>query len=568
MEHMILGHAGAAEAHQFLKGTVLRHRLAVAHQAERHPQHRLRADPQADRGRAGCGLNHGENRIEPSQPLNVATTTEHPGGGALQARPTSASVAQPFPRPMALQAPVDPSPAVELAVPIQQMREPVQRGDSRSLAWRLEQLDRLAALVGQHEEAVLAALAADLGKPPTEAFFELVAVRHELAHTRRHLARWMRPRSVGLPFWTLPARARVHPEPLGCVLILGPWNYPFQLCLHPLVSALAAGNTAVIKPSEHAPRTAALIAELVGRHFPTELVQVVLGDGGTAARLLQERFDHIFFTGGERVGALVMAAAARHLTPVTLELGGKSPAIVLDDADIAITARRLAWGKGLNAGQTCVAPDHVLVVPERREELVAAIGAEFKRLYGADPLTSPDLGAVVNAERFSHLSGLIAGARGRVLAGGQNDPARRRIAPTLIAVEDPEADPLMQEELFGPLLPVITVAGVEEALARVRQGARPLALYLFSRSERSRRRLLATTSSGSVVFNDVVIQAGVVNLPFGGVGASGMGAYHGETGFLTFSHRRSVMQRSFRFDLPFRYPPYGNRLDLVRRLLG
>lgn len=292
----------------------------------------------------------------------------------------------------------------------------------------------------------------------------------------------------------------------------------------------------------------------MGRHFP-ELVQVVLGDGGTAARLLEERFDHIFFTGGERVGARVMAAAARHLTPVTLELGGKSPAIVLDDADIAVTARRLAWGRSINAGQTCVAPDHVLVVPERREELIAAIAAEFEHLYGADPLASPDLAAVVNAERFSHLTGLIAGAGERVLAGGQSDPVRRRIAPTLIAVEDPEADPLMQEELFGPLLPVVTVAGLEEALARVRQGARPLALYLFSRSERSRRRLLATTSSGSVVFNDVVMQAGVVSLPFGGVGASGMGAYHGETGFHTFSHRRSVMQRSFRLDLPFRYPP-------------
>jgi len=469
---------------------------------------------------------------------------------------------------MALQAPAEPIPDLTLPVTIAGMREPVSRGETRSLPWRLEQLSRLDDLLAQHEPAVMAALAEDLGKPATEAYFELVAVRHELQHTRRHLGRWMRPRGIGLPLWALPARAAVEPVPLGCVLILGPWNYPFQLCLHPLVSALAAGNTAVLKPSEQAPRTAALIAELIPRHFPPEVVQVVLGDGATAARLLEERFDHIFFTGGSRVGSLVMAAAAQTLTPVTLELGGKSPAIVLDDADITITARRLAWGKGLNAGQTCVAPDHVLVVPERREALVAAIRAEFARLYGEEPLASPDLGAIVNQARFDHLRGLLEGAGERVLAGGQCDPARRRIAPTLIAVDDPEHDPLMQEEIFGPLLPLVCVADLEDALERVRRRERPLALYLFSSSEAARRRLLAGSCSGSVVFNDVVVQAGVVNLPFGGVGASGMGTYHGEAGFLTFSHQRSVMRRPFRPDLRFRYPPYGNRLALVRRLLG
>jgi aldehyde dehydrogenase (NAD+) len=263
-----------------------------------------------------------------------------------------------------------------------------------------------------------------------------------------------------------------------------------------------------------------------------------------------------------------MAAGAKHLTPVTLELGGKSPAIVLADADIRITARRLAWGKSINAGQTCVAPDHVLVVPELREPLVAAIQEEIGRLYGPDPLASPDLGAIVNDSRFAHLSALLEGARDRVLFGGQLDPQRRRISPTLISVEDPDRDPLMQEELFGPLLPIVTVANLEDALERIRLSPKPLAMYLFSRSREAQQRLLAGSSSGSVVFNDVVIQAGLVSLPFGGVGASGMGAYHGETGFRTFSHRRSVMARPFRFDLPFRYPPYGNRLPLLRRLLG
>ena len=459
-------------------------------------------------------------------------------------------------------------PSPVLTVPISAMQAGVSRGDTRPRAWRIDQLDRLSRLLGQHEEEVMAALAADLGKPATEAYFEVTAVRHELAHTRRHLAAWMRPQTISLPAWAQPASARVVCEPLGCVLILGPWNYPFQLCLHPLVSALAAGNTAVLKPSEHAPHTAELIATLIPRHFAPETVQVVLGDGSVAAALLEEGFDHVFFTGGERVGSLVMAAAARQLTPVTLELGGKSPAIVLADADLEVTARRLAWGKGLNAGQTCVAPNHLLVVPEVREPLVAAIKAEFGRLYGSDPLASPDLGAIVNNQRFAHLSGLLEGAADRVLAGGQADPARRRISPTLIAVEDPDHDPLMQEELFGPLLPLVTVADLEEALERIRQGAKPLALYLFSRSRGAQERVLATTSSGSVAFNDVVVQAGMVNLPFGGVGASGMGAYHGETGFRTFSHRRSVVARPFRLDLPFRYPPYGNRLALLKRLLG
>ena len=448
------------------------------------------------------------------------------------------------------------------------MRAPVSRGDTRPRAWREQQLQRIATLLEEQGDAVIAALGADLGKPPTEGFFELVAVQHELAHTRRHLGRWMADRQFRPPAWALPARISVQREPLGCVLIMGPWNYPFQLTLRPLVSALAAGNTAVLKPSEHAPRTAALIAELIPRYFPAEIVQVVLGDGQVAAELLHERFDHIFFTGGGRVGSLVMAAAARQLTPVTLELGGKSPAIVLADADIAVTARRLAWGKGINAGQTCIAPDHILVVPELRDPLVAAIAAEFKQLYGSDPLASPDLGAIVNDSRFAQLSALLEGARDRVLAGGQSDPGRRRIAPTLIAVEDPERDPLMQEELFGPLLPVITVTDLEAALERVRRGPKPLALYLFSRSKAAQRRLLATTSSGGVAFNEVVMQAAMTSLPFGGVGASGMGAYHGETGFLTFSHRRSVLSRPFRFDLRFRYPPYGNKLALLKRLLG
>ncbi|MFM7312311.1 MAG: aldehyde dehydrogenase family protein, partial [Cyanobium sp.] len=445
-----------------------------------------------------------------------------------------------------------------LPVSIEAMRQPVQEGHTRPLAWRLEQLRRLEALLEAAALPLLEALAEDLGKPPMEASFERLAIRQELQLTRRQLRRWMAPRAVGLPAWARPARATLQSEPLGCVLIIGPWNYPFQLTLHPLVSALAAGNSAVLKPSEHAPRTAALIAGLVQAHFPPETVQVICGDGQTAATLLQERFDHIFFTGGGRVGRLVMAAAAAHLSPVTLELGGKSPAIVLEGAELATTARRLAWGKSINAGQTCIAPDHLLVTPQLRQPLVEAIAAEWRRFHGDDPLNSPHLGNIVNRAQFERLETLLQGARqrGQVLAGGRSDAATLRIEPTLIEVSDPERDPLMQEELFGPLLPVVTVPDLEDALQMVRRGSKPLALYLFGGDGRARRRVLETSSSGGVVFNDVILHAGLAELPFGGVGESGMGNYHGEAGFRTFSHQRSVLSRPFWLDLPFRYPPY------------
>jgi aldehyde dehydrogenase (NAD+) len=337
-----------------------------------------------------------------------------------------------------------------------------------------------------------------------------------------------------------------------------------------LISALAAGNTVVLKPSEFAPHTASLIANKLTQVFPPHIVQVVQGDGEVGAQLLENRFDHIFFTGGGRVGRLVMAAAARHLTPVTLELGGKSPAIVLDDAEISTTARRLVWGKGLNTGQTCVAPDHVLVVPEVRGALLEAIGQEISRMYGPDPLTSPDLGRVVTTQHFDRLASLLSGAtaRGQVLLGGRIDRSERRMEPTVLRVEDPDNDPLMREELFGPLLPVLTVPDLDAAIARVQAAPKPLALYLFGRRAQDQERLRQRTSSGSLVFNDVVIQVGAPQLPLGGVGESGIGAYHGVTGFLTFSHQRTILNQRFWPDITFRYPPYAGKLPMLKRLLG
>jgi aldehyde dehydrogenase (NAD+) len=473
---------------------------------------------------------------------------------------------------MSSTASVEPPAALDAAgaLPnLEALQAPVRQGHTRPRAWRVGQLRRLDALLKEHESDILGALAADLGKPPVEAYFEVVAVRQELRLAQRQLGHWMAPRRVPVPLAQKPGRAELIAEPLGCVLIIGPWNYPFSLTLQPLVSALAAGNTAVLKPSEHAPSTSALIARLVGQHLDPDVVAVVQGDGAVAQRLLQEPFDHIFFTGGGRVGRLVMEAAARHLTPVTLELGGKSPAIVLTDADLAVSARRIAWGKALNAGQTCIAPDYLLVEEPVRQELIDRLSEAFRRSFGDEPLASSDLARIVNQAQFDRLHGLLEGARqrGQVLFGGQTDPGTLRIAPTLLAVSGFE-DPLMDDELFGPLLPVLSIPSLEEAITTIRSRPRPLALYLFSRSHRAMQRVLAGTSSGGVCHNDVVMQVGVPDLPFGGVGASGMGLYHGRSGFDTFSHLRSVLHRPFRFDLHFRYPPYGDRLALIKRLLG
>ena len=449
------------------------------------------------------------------------------------------------------------------------MKEVVGEGSTRPMAWRREQLNRLSELVQQHETEVLEALAADLGKPPTEAFFELVALRQELKLTTRQLGRWMRPQPVSVPLSLRPGQARVVPEPLGCVLVIGPWNYPFQLTLRPLISALAAGNTAVLKPSEHAGAVADLIARLIPLHFEADVVQVVQGDGAVAAALVAMPFDHIFFTGGGTIGRKVLEGAAAHLTPVTLELGGKSPAIVLEGAEPIVSARRLIWGKGINAGQTCIAPDHLLLAPAMRKPLLKAMAAERSAMYGDDPLASDQLSRIINDRQFTRLEALLTTAQneGRVLIGGEISREQRRIAPTVIRVDSRE-DPLMADELFGPLLPVLALDDLGTALQEIRQGPKPLALYLFGGNEADQQLVLNSTSSGGVCLNDVVMQAGVPQLPFGGVGASGMGCYHGESGFNTFSHRKAVLKRPFRFDFKLRYPPYKVDLNLLRRLAG
>ena len=455
------------------------------------------------------------------------------------------------------------------AADLKTLRATVVSGQTRPEAWRRLQLKRLSDLLDRHESDILQALRIDLAKPELEGMFEIVALLQELKITRRRLKAWMRPRHIPVPIMQRPGRAQLIREPLGCVLVIGPWNYPFMLTLQPLISALAAGNSVVLKPSEHAPAAAALITRLITEGFPSDVVRVVNGDGSTAAALVDLGFDHIFFTGSGTIGAKVLAGAARHLTPVTLELGGKNPAVVLDSADLAVTARRLIWGKGINAGQTCIAPDHLLVQTSIRDRLVQALKEERRNLYGDEPLASADLSSLIHDRHFQHLEGLLATARaeGRILFGGECCRQRRKIAPTLIEVQS-DQDPLMEAEIFGPLLPLMTVETLDEAITRIQQQDKPLAIYLFGGDHNDQSAVLKRTSSGGVCFNDVVMQKGVPELPFGGVGPSGMGSYQAEAGFQTFSHTRTVLSRPFFLDIRHRYPPYTLNPAIFRRFVG
>lgn len=444
---------------------------------------------------------------------------------------------------------------------------------SFGLAARRAALARLADALDHFRPDLLAALAADLGKPEAEALiWEFLPLQGEISHARRHLGRWMRPRRAATSLTMLGTGARIRPEPRGVSLIIGPWNFPMMLTLGPLVSALAAGNAAILKPSELTPATSSVVARMLRETFPADLVAVAEGGPEVATRLLDLPFDHIFFTGGATVGRIVMQAASRHLTPVTLELGGKSPVIVGPGADIAAAARHLVWGKFTNAGQTCVAPDHIFVHRSIEAALTTAMTAEIARAFGATPeaiAASPDYARVVNDRHHARLKALLeeAQAQGAQIAtGGQSDAARRYLAPTLL--KDTTDDMrISQEEIFGPILPVIAYDDLEAVIDRINAGPKPLALYVFERAQAFADRIIAATSSGTVGVNLNVVQFAHPNLPFGGVGASGMGAAHGYQGFRAFSHFRPVL-RNHLSALPLLFPPYGRSTACLTRVLG
>ena len=452
---------------------------------------------------------------------------------------------------------------------LNQLQDLVLSGKTRNEKWRRVQLKSLSNLLENHQQEILKALSQDLGKPATEAFFEIIAVKQEIKLAQKSLSNWMKTRQINVPVSLKPAQALVQPDPLGCILIIGPWNYPFSLTLQPLVGALAAGNTAVLKPSEHAPNVSNLIKKLIEEYFPPEIVQVFEGDGNIAADLLTRQFDHVFFTGGENIGKKVMEAASKNLTPVTLELGGKSPAVVIDGANLEVTAKRVIWGKSLNAGQTCIAPDHLLVEDKLFDSLISNLINSINDFYGNTPLDSKHLGSIINEKQFNRLNNLLTQAKknNQIIYGGDSNEKEKRISPTLIKIDN-RNDPLMKEELFGPLLPILSIKNLDQAISDFKLLPKPLALYLFGGGEKEQVKVLSMTSSGGVCFNDVVLQAGIPELPFGGVGTSGMGKYHGKAGFDNFTHYKSVLKRPFWLDLNFRYPPYKLDLSLLNKLIG
>ena len=429
---------------------------------------------------------------------------------------------------------------------VARLRATFASGRTRPLDWRRSQLKALRALLTERESELLDALSTDLGKPRLEAWAtDIGFVINEIDHASKHLRRWTKPARVRTPMATKPSKARVVREPLGLVLIIAPWNYPVQLALSPLVGAIAAGNVAVLKPSEVAPATSAVLARLLPEYLDPDAVAVVEGAVPETQALLAQRWDHIFYTGNGRVGRVVMEAATPHLTPVTLELGGKSPAIIDASANLEVAARRIAWGKFLNAGQTCIAPDYVLVARGLEDRFVELLRRCVFDFYGQDPKASPDFARIVNGAHFERLVKLLDS--GTPAVGGDHDATTRYIAPTVLRDVTPES-PVMQDEIFGPILPVIPIADAAEGIAFVNAREKPLALYVFASDASVVRTVLEGTSSGGACVNATLFHVAVAELPFGGVGESGMGAYHGKASFDVFSHAKSVLKRSTRPD--------------------
>jgi aldehyde dehydrogenase (NAD+) len=447
------------------------------------------------------------------------------------------------------------------------VRATYESGRTRPMQWRREQLDGLLRLLDREQEILVDALAADVGKPRLESrVADLMITAAEVRHLRKHAPAWARPRRVSLPLVSRPGRAEIRPEPLGVGLVIAPWNYPVQLLIQPMATAIAAGNAVVGKPSELAPATAAALARLIPRYVDPEAIAVIEGGVDVATALLEQRWDHIFFTGSATVGRVVMTAAARQLTPLILELGGKSPAIVDDSAALAVTARRIAWGKWLNAGQSCIAPDYVLVGKDKRDELVAGITAAFDTFADRAVRMTPDFGRIIDERHARRLEGLLVDHGGHLACGGSVDVVARFVEPTVIV--DPDLDsPLMTEEVFGPILPVVTVESTEAAIDFVNRRPKPLALYVFAEDLEIADHVVDATSSGGALVNHVLVHK-TPSLPFGGVGQSGMGRYHGRAGFDHYSNAKGVLHKPTKPDLSVIYPPYTRwKEGIIRRIL-
>ncbi|MEG0708063.1 MAG: aldehyde dehydrogenase [Cellulosilyticaceae bacterium] len=434
--------------------------------------------------------------------------------------------------------------------------------------FRITQLKKLKDAIKRYETQIHNALRKDLGKHGFESYAtETGLVLGSISHTIKHLKKWSKPKKVSTPIHLFPSRSFIMNEPYGTVLIIGPYNYPFQLLIEPLIGAIAAGNCAVLKPSENVPHVAAVITQMLTATFDTAYIRSVLGGVETNISLTHAPFDYIFFTGSVGVGKSVMAAAAKNLVPITLELGGKSPVIIDESANIKVAAKRIMWGKTLNAGQTCVSPDYVLVHESVKDELIAAMKLSLKAFYGEDPQKSPDFGRIVNSNHFNRLQAILTQDKKNIIHGGHTSLENLFIEPTLIDAFSWDA-PCMSEELFGPILPIMSYTHLEDALTAIKQRPKPLALYLFTQNQQVKEKVLKEVSFGGGFINDTITHLANPKLPFGGVGQSGMGAYHGEYSFTTFSHQKSIMSKTTKFEIPLIFPPYTpSKLKAIRQFM-
>ncbi|OZM56450.1 aldehyde dehydrogenase family protein [Lottiidibacillus patelloidae] len=439
-------------------------------------------------------------------------------------------------------------------------------GKTRPLQAREDALRKLRTLISDNEQAILQALMKDLNKSEAEAYItEIAVLKEEIKFILKNLHNWAKPKKVKTALTHIGTKGIQIPEPYGVSLIIAPWNYPFQLALSPLLGAIAAGNTAILKPSELTPTVAALLSKIINEHFDPGYIHVIEGGVETNQYLLKQRFDYIFFTGSVPVGKIVMEAAAKNLTPLTLELGGKSPCIVHEDADISLAAKRIAFGKVTNAGQTCIAPDYLFVHKKVKDAFIQAYKQAITEFYGDEPIKNETYGKIVNQRHFDRVSSYLSD--GDIIVGGKVDEALHKIEPTILVPKSLEV-PVMQEEIFGPIMPMIEYENLEEVVAFVNSRPKPLALYLFSNEKKVQKKINTEISYGGGCINDTLLHVATPYLPFGGVGESGLGSYHGESSFKTFSHYKSVLKQTTKFDFSFRYPNAKYGLKIIKKLMG
>lgn len=464
-------------------------------------------------------------------------------------------------------APFNENQTIAITRYVAQLKNNFHHNITRSLAFRQKQLNGLANFLINHQASIEAALHQDMGRPAFEAYVGDIAVTAaEIKYAQKNLHRWMQPKKVWTNLAAQPGSSRIYAEPYGVVLIIAPWNYPLQLSLCPLIGAIAAGNCAIVKPSELAPATSALLNKLLPQYIDPECYKIIEGGIEETTTLLEEKFDYIFYTGSSSIAKIIMQAAAKFLTPLTLELGGKSPCIVDKNIDIDLTAHRILFGKFFNAGQTCIAPDYIMVHQDIKEKLLASMKKTLIKFYGENPQKSKDFGRIINHKHHQRLMKLMQSG-GEIFVGGDSDASECYIAPTILCNVKPTAA-IMLEEIFGPLLPVISVNNMEEAVTFINAREKPLALYLFSNDKKIQNKIIESTSSGGICINHTTLHHIVQDLPFGGVGGSGMGSYHGKASFDTFSHKKSVLIKPMHLDIPIIYPPHHiNKRKWLRWLL-